>query len=129
MTPKRRTTRRFFAALVFTAVAVFGGAQAASALGWSTVVECSGGGFLSGRSYRVTFSSAGGNTYLDYNCGGSRPNSGLQIRYQVYPGGPYAYTSWRLQQGPGTAMTQAGTQNGYHKAFNSTGGQVGSVNS
>ncbi len=129
MTRKHRRTRRVLATLAFTAVAMFGGTQAATALGWSTVVECSGGGILSGRSYRITFSNAGGNTYLDMGCGGSRPNSGLQIRYQVYPGGPYAYTSWRLQQGPATAMTQAGTQNGYHKAFNSSGGQVGSVNS
>jgi len=117
------------ATLAFTAVALLVGTQGASALGWSTVVECSGGGFLSGRSYRITFANAGGNTYLDYGCGGSIPASGLQIRYQVYPGGPYAYTSWRLQQGSATALTQAGTQNGYHKAFNSSGGQVGSVNS
>ncbi len=92
-------------------------------------MNCSGGGILSGRSYQISFSNAGGNTYLDTGCGGSSANAGLQLRYQIYPGGPWATTSQRVQQGPVTSQTQSGTWNGYHKAFNGTGVQIGSTNS
>lgn len=129
MTTKGRKPSRILAGLAFAGVIVLGGTQAASALGWSPVVNCSGGGILSGRSYQISFSNAGGNTYLDDNCGGSIGNAGLQLRYQVYPGGPWALTSQRVQQGPVTSLTEAGTWNGYHKAYNSSGGQVGSTNS
>jgi hypothetical protein len=129
MTPERRRTPRVLAALAFAGMMVLGGTQAASAIGWSPVVNCSGGGILSGRSYEITFSNAGGNTYLDNGCGGTISSSGLQLRYQVYPGGPYALTSQRVQQGGVTSLTQAGTANGYHKAYNSGGGQVCSTNS
>jgi len=99
------------------------------ALGWSPVASCSGGGQLSGRSYQVTFSNAGGNTYADLGCGGSINASGIQLYYQSYPGGPYYYTSQKVVQGSQAALTQSGTWNGYHKAFNSGGGQVGSTSS
>lgn len=99
------------------------------ALGWSTVVNCTGGGQLSGRSYQITFSNAGGNTYADFGCGGSPNASGISVYYQVYPGGPYAYSSQKLVQGSQVALTQPGTWNGYHKAYRSGGVLVGSVNS
>lgn len=129
MAQKRRKTPRALVALALAGAVVFGGTQAASALGWSPVVSCSGGGILSGRSYQITFSNAGGNTYLDDNCGGTIGNAGLQLRYQVYPGGPYALTSQRVQQGSVTSLKQSGTSNGYHKAYNSNGSQVGSTSS
>lgn len=60
MTTKGRKPSRILAGLAFAGVIVLGGTQAASALGWSPVVNCSGGGILSGRSYQISFSNAGG---------------------------------------------------------------------
>lgn len=92
-------------------------------------MNCSGGGQLSGRSYQITFSNAGGNTYADFGCGGSPNATGISVYYQSYPGGPYYYSSQRLVQGSTANLTQSGTWNGYHKAYNGSGGQVASVNS
>ena len=126
MTYKRRKTPRVLAVLAFTVVALLGGAQGAAALGWSPVVNCAGGGQLSGRSYQITFSNAGGDTYAGLGCGG---NSGIQLRYQAYPGGPSYLTSQKLVQGYSVSLTQSGTTNGYHKAYNHSGVQVGSTSS
>lgn len=129
MTSQRRKTSRAVAVLAFAVAVVLGSAQGATALGWSAVVNCSGGGQLSGRSYQVTFSNAGGDTWADNGCGGNIKASGLQLYYQAYPGGPYYWTSQKLVQGGVASLTQSGTWNGRHKAYNSSGGQVGSVNS
>lgn len=129
MTAKRRRTPRVLAVLAFAGVALLGGAQGATALGWSPVVNCAGGGQLSGRSYHITFSNAGGDTYADNGCGGSINATGISVRYQAYPGGPYYNSSQKLVQGSVVSMTQSGTSNGYHKAYNSSGVQVGSTSS
>jgi len=90
------------------------------------VVNFAGGGQLSGRSYQVTFTNAGGNTYADLGCG---ENVSIRLYYQAYPGGPYYTTPLLLVQGSSVAKTQGDTWNGYHKAYNGSGVQVGSVNS
>lgn len=92
-------------------------------------MNCSGGGQLSGRSYQVTFSNAGGNTYADLGCGGSINATGIKLWYQSYPGGPYYWTSQKTIQGSQVGLTQGGTWNGSHKAYNSSGVQVGSTSS
>lgn len=130
MTPERRKkTPRVLAVLAFAIAVLLGSAQGATALGWSPVVNCSGGGQLSGRSYQITFSNAGGNTYADNGCGGSIRASSIAVRYQSYPGGPYYTTSQYVVQGSVASRTQSGTWNGYHRAFNSSGGQVGYTSS
>lgn len=96
---------------------------------WSPVVNCSGGGQLSGHSYQITFSNAGGNTYADNGCGGNIRASGISLRYQSYPGIPYYTTSQKAVQGAQVALTQSGTANGYHRAYNGGGGQVGYTSS
>jgi len=106
-------------------VSLVTGAQAASALGWSPVVSCGNGGILSGRSYQISFSNAGGESYADSGCG---PNAGIILRYQAYPGGPYYNTSQSIAYGV-VSKTQSGTWNGYHRAFTTGGVQVGSTNS
>lgn len=128
MTSKPRKTPRVLAVLAFAGAVLLGTAPAATALGWSPVVNCSGGGQLSGRSYQVTFSNAGGNTYADNGCAGGA-STGIQLYYQAYPGGPYYWTSQKLVQGSQVALTQTGTWNGRHKAYNGSGVQVGSTNS
>lgn len=128
MTSKRRKTPRVLAVLAFAGAALLASAPAASALGWSPVVNCSGGGQLSGRTYQVTFSNAGGNTYADNGCAGGA-SVGIQLYYQAYPGGPYYWGSQKLVQGSQVAKTQSGTWNGRHKAYNGSGVQVGSTNS
>lgn len=129
MASKMKKTPRILAVLAFAGAVVLGSAQAATALGYSPVVNCSGGGQLSGRTYQVTFSSAGGNTYMDNGCGGNVRAAGIQIYYQTYPGGPYAYTSNKVVQGGQASLTQSGTANGTHRGYNGSGGQVGSTNS
>ena len=86
MTLKRRKTPRILAVLAFAGAVLLGSAQGATALGWSSVVNCAGGGQLSGHSYQVTFTNAGGNTYADLGCG---ENVSIRLYYQAYPGGPY----------------------------------------
>lgn len=130
MIPERRkTTQRVLAVLAFATAVLLGSAPAAMALGWSPVVNCSGGGQLSGRSYHITFSNAGGDTYADNGCGGNIRASSIAVRYQAYPGGPYYTTSQKVVQGSVASRTQSGTWNGYHRAFTSGGGQVGYTSS
>lgn len=62
----------------------------------------------------------------DLGCGA---HTGITLYHQSYTGGPYYYTSQKLVQGSTVALTQGGTWNGYHKAYNGSGVQVGSVNS
>lgn len=124
----RRRFSRTVAATALVVVSLLTGAHAATALGWSPVVNCSGGGQLSGRSYQVTFSNAGGNTYADNGCAGGASTS-IQLYYQAYPGGPYYWTPTKLVQGSQVALTQSGTWNGRHKAYNGSGVLVGSTNS
>lgn len=87
-------------------------------------MSCSNGGILSGRSYQITFSNAGGNTYADSGCG---PTAQIALRYQVYPGSPsYAITSNSSAIGT-VSKTQAGTVTGYHLARDIFGWSVGST--
>jgi hypothetical protein len=123
-----RARRRFSRAVAVTAlvlVSLLTGAQAATALGWSPVVPCGNGGILSGRSYQITFSNAGGNSYADSGCG---PNAAIILRYQAYPGGPWYNTSQSIAYGT-VSKAQSGSWNGYHKAFTTSGVQVGLTNS
>lgn len=126
MRTMRKKTPRVLALLAFSGALVLAGSQGAAALGWSSVVNCTGGGQLSGRTYQITWSNAGGNSYADLGCGG---NTGIQIYYQAYHGGPYYWSSQKVAQGYQVSMTQSGTWNGRHTAFNNSGVQVGSVNS
>ena len=92
-------------------------------------MDCTNGGNLSGRSYQYTFSDAGGGSYAELGCG---PYAGIQLYYQSYPGGPYYTTSNTIALGT-ASKTQAGTWNGYHRAFvhysSGTYFQVGYVSS
>lgn len=111
-------------ALIAATWLVAGSVAPAFSLGWSPAVTCANGGTVSGQSYRITFSNAGGNTAADAGCG---PSAGIQLRYQAYPGSPYYVTGQSIASYY-VSRVQGGTENGYHRAY-SSGVLVGQTSS